>query len=160
LRSLLKPALTALVVAGLGGAAYFAATSGVVDVDKVMASVAEWRSDGNIARVDKAGVLPTESESASDAAPTEIAETADAPAPSVDFEALLDGLTPEAARDAAATAILRKWGVAEEAALPRGEAVEDLREFATQNGFNAEVLVPTLDQLLAIDLPAFALTLS
>ncbi|MDX9972003.1 MAG: AAA family ATPase [FCB group bacterium] len=118
---------------------------------------------GNWFRQDMAVARTTHQESA----PLKTPEPAPTPATpaatpatdnaAVDYEAMLDELDPVVARNAGAEAILRKWGVAEARKLPRGETAPDLVQFAADNGLDAEPLLPTLEQLIGIDLPAFAL---
>lgn len=69
--------------------------------------------------------------------------------------AALAALAPDAARQAAAAALLRAWSMAPVSAYPESDDPAALAAFAMQNGLAAERLSPALEQLIAIDLPAF-----
>jgi general secretion pathway protein A len=71
------------------------------------------------------------------------------------FAERLAGMDPVAARDAAAGALLRAWNLALVSGPPDGDTVESLAAFARQNGFAHEALAPAVEQLVAVDLPAF-----
>src|SRR5690606_4665830 len=61
----------------------------------------------------------------------------------------------ESARKAAAAAVLRKWNMALLGSNPENDSVEAILAFSEARGFATEYLRPALDQLLAIELPAF-----
>ncbi len=67
----------------------------------------------------------------------------------------LAALDPKAAQQAAAAALLHAWNMALVGGLPENDTPDSLVAFALQNGLAAEPLIPALEQLAAIDLPAF-----
>jgi len=67
----------------------------------------------------------------------------------------LAALEPNAARSAAAAALLRAWNMAMVSGPPENDSVESLTAFAAQNGLAYEQLSPAVAQLIAINLPAF-----
>jgi len=71
------------------------------------------------------------------------------------FARLLADVHADVTRNAAAVSILRAWDMALLTGYPRDNSVSGLIDFAGENGFVGEVLYPDLDQLTAIDLPAF-----
>jgi general secretion pathway protein A len=143
LRPLLKPVGIAAALGLALAATYY------------LAPLSEWlRRDS--APDASARVAPVSAPAQSDAKVAPAAAPA-APAPNVDYEAMLDSLDPVATRNAGAEAILKKWGIQSARNLPKGESAPELVQFAVDNGLDAEPLLPTLDQLIGIDLPAFAL---
>jgi len=71
------------------------------------------------------------------------------------FEERLADLSPAEARQAAASKLLQLWNLAADGPLPSDDAVETLRAFASENGLASEVLPAGLDDLEALNLPAF-----
>jgi general secretion pathway protein A len=69
---------------------------------------------------------------------------------------ILEFLDPVVARNAAALTILRAWNTALVSGYPEDDSVESLIKFAQANGLACEALSLTLDQVLTINLPAFA----
>lgn len=79
---------------------------------------------------------------------------AEAPARSDFITALLE-LEPGAALEAASGALLSAWKLDPSAAPPEDSSVQALTGFAVRNNLSFEVLRPALEQLLAVNLPAF-----
>jgi general secretion pathway protein A len=71
------------------------------------------------------------------------------------LEPVLRELDPNAARNAAALSILYCWNLALVSGYPRGDSVQDLSQFTEDHGLTHTAIFPTLDQLIALDLPAF-----
>ncbi len=69
--------------------------------------------------------------------------------------AALAALAPDVARQAAAAALLRAWNMAPVSDYPESDDPAALAAFAAQSGLAVERLSPALEQLTAIDLPAF-----
>ena len=69
----------------------------------------------------------------------------------------LDGMSPEAARNAAVAGVLRAWNKALISGYPEDDTVASLQECARANGLEVESLSPTVDELVAIGLPALAM---
>lgn len=70
---------------------------------------------------------------------------------------VLAELDPVRARNAGAVEILRRWSVPLAGGYPGAETIEAFAAFAVQNGLSHEAFLPTLDQLIAVDLPALVL---
>lgn len=70
-------------------------------------------------------------------------------------EAILDRLEAVPSRDAATATVFRMWGVTPQGKI-RSNDLQGLIDYFAANGLSAETLSPTLNQLLAIDLPALA----
>lgn len=71
------------------------------------------------------------------------------------FATRIDSLNPQESRCAAAASILGAWRMAVLCEYPRDDAPESLAVFARAHGMVYLAFQPTLDQLLAINLPAF-----
>ncbi len=69
----------------------------------------------------------------------------------------LDGISPEAARNAAVAGVLRAWNKTLIGRYPADDEVASLQECARANGLEVEPLSPTVDELVAIGLPALAM---
>lgn len=67
----------------------------------------------------------------------------------------LASLDPQASLQGAAAALMHAWNMAMVGGLPANDHPDSLVAFAQQNGLAAESLIPALEQLSAIDLPAF-----
>src|SRR5690606_22759342 len=97
--------------------------------------------------------LPGETANPAAAVPAEAAAKS-----AQDYQSILYALDPAASRDAAAEAILRRWD-RKLLNLPQSNADADIVGWASAHGLQAEILQPTLENLMAIDLPAFAMIL-
>ncbi len=64
---------------------------------------------------------------------------------------------PVRARNVGAIEILRRWSVPLAGGYPGAETIQAFAAFAAQNGLGHEAFRPTLDQLIAVDLPALVL---
>lgn len=70
---------------------------------------------------------------------------------------IIDGMSPAAARNAAALGILRAWNTALISSYPLDDSVESLAAFGKDNGLTCVMLQQTtLEQIENIDLPMFA----
>ncbi len=69
--------------------------------------------------------------------------------------ALLAELNPGVARNAAASALLRVWNLASVSDYPDSDEVDAIGDFLDGNGLDYEAIEPAIDQLLAINRPAF-----
>ncbi|HPO13138.1 MAG TPA: AAA family ATPase [Candidatus Hydrogenedentes bacterium] len=67
----------------------------------------------------------------------------------------LASLDPQVSLQGAAAALMHAWNMAMVGGLPANDNPDSLVAFAQQNGLAAESLIPALEQLSAIDLPAF-----
>lgn len=72
-----------------------------------------------------------------------------------EFEEAMANLDPDSAREAAASRMLRLWNMADIAAPPKGDQLEDLVDFAKGIGLEAEPLTANLSELQSLGLPAF-----
>ncbi len=75
-------------------------------------------------------------------------------------DAAIDALDPDVARNAAAAGLLRKWNAALIGGYPKDASADSLGAFAEANGLAHEILSPSLEQLININLPAFVLVTS
>lgn len=100
------------------------------------------------------GVLETVDASATPE-PAPETESAKAAALRSDFITTLLELDPATARAAAGDAILGAWKADTNAAPPAGDDTPSITTFALANDLAYETLTPALDQLLALNLPAF-----
>jgi general secretion pathway protein A len=66
----------------------------------------------------------------------------------------LNGITPDAARNAAVAGILRAWNKAPISGYPENDLVASFQQCAQANGLEAESLTPSVDELITIGLPA------
>jgi len=69
----------------------------------------------------------------------------------------LDALDRAAARRVAMSAILRSWNMAMVGGYPENDLAEHLVTFAENNGLTCEMPVPSLESVLAIDLPVLTM---
>ncbi len=68
---------------------------------------------------------------------------------------VLNSLDSDTTRNAAALAVLRLWNMALLSGYPEDDSLDSLGNFAQENGLSFESLDISLDQILAVDLPAF-----
>jgi len=72
------------------------------------------------------------------------------------FAGRLNELHPGKCRKAALSHVLRAWNLAPLGGYAESDSADALVRFAKENGLGCEILAPSLDQLIAIDLPALA----
>lgn len=97
-------------------------------------------------------------ETADASAPAPETPAAPAPAPTPERAAFIDALLALDTGDAvkrAGQVLLEAWKLDKNAAPPEAPSPASIAEFAVRNGLLCESLTPGVDQLLAINLPAF-----
>ncbi|MFP4191065.1 MAG: AAA family ATPase [Candidatus Hydrogenedentota bacterium] len=113
---------------------------------------------------DMGGYVAAEEPPAPEAREEAPAEEPDAPAPvepeepEQDSSGEADGfdaLDPELARNAAAASLLRMWDVSLTGEYPEEGTAEGLAAFAGEHGLEYEILSPSFEQLININLPSF-----